>query len=485
MFTSSNAPPIGLRWRSNTYFIIATVAVGLFTDLFLYGLIVPVLPFMLRERVGVPQQEVQSYVSGMLAAYAGSSVICSVPAGWVADRTQARQLPFLLGLAALLGATILLAFGETVAVLVLARVLQGISGAVVWTVGLAMVLDTVGPENLGKVIGSIFSFISVGELAAPVLGGVLYKKTGYAGVFGIGSAILGIDFIMRLLLIEKKVAARYDESMDRSAMNPREYATRDSEDEEVDDNEPGEEEPLLSKKEVAEFVIPESSKNSLVMNLPILYCLSDPRLLVALFLAFVQATLLATFDATIPLEAEGLFRFDSLKSGLLFIALDIPYLILGPVAGWAVDRYGTKPAAVLGFGYLVPTLVLLRLPAEDLVKQEAHNIVLYCAILALNGIGMAIIGSPSIVEASSVVQKYDKANPSFFGANGPYAQLYGFNSLVFSAGLTVGPILSGTLRDTIGYGNMNAVLASIALVTSVLSLVYVGGRPKILSAKKR
>ena len=36
--------PAGLSWRSNTFFIVSTVAVGLFTDLFLYGLIVPILP---------------------------------------------------------------------------------------------------------------------------------------------------------------------------------------------------------------------------------------------------------------------------------------------------------------------------------------------------------------------------------------------------------------------------------------------------------
>lgn len=150
-----NCPPIGLKWRSNTLFIIATVAIGLFTDLFLYGLIVPVLPFMLRDRVSLPQDKVQSYVSGLLAAYAGASVIFSVPAGWVADRTNARQAPFLAGLAALLGATILLAVGQNVPVLVVARVLQGTSAAVVWTVGLAMILDTVGPENLGKTIGSV------------------------------------------------------------------------------------------------------------------------------------------------------------------------------------------------------------------------------------------------------------------------------------------------------------------------------------------
>ena len=312
---------------------------------------------------------------------------------------------------------------------------------------------------------------------APVLGGVLYRKTGYAGVFGLGAGLLGLDFIMRLLVIEKKTAVKYDKSLAK-AKNPREHGSREEGTESGD--EASEEEPLLPKNEGNNYRIPEG-QNKLVRNLPILYCLSDPRLLVAFLLAFVQATLLATFDATLPTEAQALFDFDSLKAGLLFIALDIPYLILGPIAGWAVDKYGTKPAAVLGFGYLVPALVLLRLPSEEITSSRKSNIILYCAILSLNGIGLAVIGSPSVVEASDVVQKYDKANPGLFGENGPHAQLYGFNSLVFSAGLTMGPILSGMLRDSIGYGNMNIVIASISGVTSILSFFYIGGPPRILT----
>ena len=326
----------------------------------------------------------------------------------------------------------------------------------------------------------IFSFISVGELMAPVLGGVLYRKTGYGGVFGLGAGLLGIDFIMRILVIEKKVAARYDQSLAK-AQNPRDHGSREEGTETRDGA--SEEEPLLPKKEEDHYCIPEG-QNKLVRSLPILYCLSDPRLLVALLLAFVQATLLATFDATIPTEAQSLFDFDSLSAGLLFIALDIPYLILGPIAGWAVDKYGTKPAAVLGFGFLVPALVLLRLPSHQITPTRTTTVVLYCALLSLNGIGLAIIGSPSIVEASDVVQKYDKANPGFFGENGPYAQLYAFNSLVFSAGLTLGPVLSGTLRDSIGYANMNIVIACISGITAILSFFYVGGRPRILAKRK-
>jgi hypothetical protein len=142
---------------------------------------------------------------------------------------------------------------------------------------------------------------------------------------------------MRILLIEKKVAAHYDSTLVNPAVNPRNHSTENGD---AETNSGADEEvALLPKKEEAEFRIPEG-RNKLVRSLPILYCLSDPRLLTTLFVAFVQATLLATFDATIPTEAEALFGFSSLEAGLLFIALDVPYLLLGPIAGWAVEKYG-------------------------------------------------------------------------------------------------------------------------------------------------
>lgn len=151
----AKSPPWGLKWRSSTLFIVSTVGIGLFTDLFLYGLVVPILPFILQDRIHLPNSEIQGNVSGLLAAYAGASVLFSLPAGIIADRLPSRQLPFLAGLVALLLATLLLLLGESIPVLAFARVLQGTSAAVVWTIGLALTLDTVGPENLGKTIGAV------------------------------------------------------------------------------------------------------------------------------------------------------------------------------------------------------------------------------------------------------------------------------------------------------------------------------------------
>lgn len=404
--------PAGLEWRSNTLFIVATVAIGLFTELFLYSLVVPVLPFMLQDRVGIPKEEVQSYVSGLLTAYAAASVISSPFAGIMADRLSTRQAPFLVGVAIMFVATAGLYVGNSIPVLVVARILQGISGAFVWTIGLALCLETVGPENLGKTIGSIFSFISVGPLAAPVIGGVLYDKAGFAGVFGAGFAVLAVDFIMRALVIEKKVARRYEGKSD-NATHEQANGHAEGQDEESQAN--GEEEPLLGKKKEEQQSFKLSPYQPKIARLvPILPCLSDPRLLTALLVALIQATLLGSFDSTVPTVGQELFGFSSLEAGILFAPLGIADLILGPLWGYLVDRYGTKPVAVASYSYLVPVLVLLRLPYAGGTKQA----VLFGGLLALCGVGLAGIGAPSIVEAGDVVQKYYEANPEFFGEDG-------------------------------------------------------------------
>lgn len=380
------------------------------------------MPFILKDRVQIPRENIQSYTSILLTAYAGASVVFSLPAGIIADRLASRRLPFLFGLVALLGSSVMLFVGQSVAVFIIARILQGLSAAVVWTVGLALVVDTVGSEKLGVTIGSIFSFISVGELVAPVLGGVVYKKAGLPGVFGMGTAILILDFIMRLLVIEKKIAAQYGE----------EYSDTDPRQEQLEQDEEAanhdEESPLMgnAKKDIEHWKIHDEQPR-IIQKFPILYCLSDTRLLAAEAVAFTQASLLAVFDATLPTEAQELFGFDSLQAGLLFMPLVLPYLLLGPIAGKAVDKYGPKSAATLGMAYLVPMLVLLRIPHADGGTPE---IVKFCVITALCGVGLGFISSPSIVEASYVMEQYHKANKNLFGNDGSYAQLYAINSMV-------------------------------------------------------
>lgn len=150
----SKKPP-GYAWRRSEWFIVYTVSVALWTDFFLYSLVVPILPFLLQDRIGLPQSQVQSCVSGLLAAFAGSSLGFSPIIGYISDRVPTRQAPFFLGLLALLASTALLLLGRSLPVLFAARILQGLSGALVWTVGLVLCVEAVGTDNLGKTMGGV------------------------------------------------------------------------------------------------------------------------------------------------------------------------------------------------------------------------------------------------------------------------------------------------------------------------------------------
>ena len=94
-------------------------------------------------------------------------------------------------------------------ILLVARVLQGCSSAVVWTVGIAVLADTMPTEQLGIAMGTIGSVVSLAMVSAPVLGGTLYHTFGFEAVFYVLGAMLVIDVILRLLMIERKDAEKW------------------------------------------------------------------------------------------------------------------------------------------------------------------------------------------------------------------------------------------------------------------------------------
>lgn len=63
--------------RSSKGFVIFVVCVAVFTDLLLSNLIVPMLPYALLERVGLPEEDVQKWNSILLALYGGSQMVGS------------------------------------------------------------------------------------------------------------------------------------------------------------------------------------------------------------------------------------------------------------------------------------------------------------------------------------------------------------------------------------------------------------------------
>jgi MFS family permease len=104
---------------------------------------------------------------------------------------------------------LILQLARSVAVFVVARLVQGIAGALVVVASFALIGDAVPQYRLGQTIGYLGSAIASGFLLGPFLGGIVYNAGGYDAVFWFAYPILGVDMVMRLALVEKKVAAEW------------------------------------------------------------------------------------------------------------------------------------------------------------------------------------------------------------------------------------------------------------------------------------
>ncbi|OBT89603.1 hypothetical protein VE02_01768 [Pseudogymnoascus sp. 03VT05] len=479
---ASSPPPHFLAIRSSKLFIILTLCAAVFSDMFLYGVIVPVVPFALTARAGVPEGDAQHWVSVLLAVY-GAALLVSAPiSGWYADRTSSRRLPLLFGLVALTGATVLLCLARSVALMVVGRLLQGCAAGVVWTVGMALMVDTVGQKDIGQLLGYVGISMSVGIIAAPLVGGVVYQRCGYYAVYYVCFGLLALDIAMRLALIEKKIAAQWDDVVGVKAeagvgeTNPAEEVG-------------GEDEPAKEVKEnnldvpagtsstgasttneASTSAQPPPATPSPLPRHPMLTLLSSRRLLAALWACLIQASILTAFDSVLPLFVARTFSWSPTGAGLIFLPILIPGFA-APLFGAIADRYGPRWIAVTGFLAAIPCLVLLRFVDHDSTRQ----VVLLCALLALLGTALAAVMPPLMAEITYIVEAKEVRSPGIFGAKGAYAQAYGLFVMAFAGGCLVGPIWAGFVDNKSGWGTMVWSLAILSFGGAVPVFIWAGG----------
>lgn len=70
-------------------------------------------------------------------------------------------------------------FGHSPVFLAVARVCQGLSGAVIGVLGLAMIADTARPEKTREYMAYGSMSFTWGMLTGPMIGGVLYAFTAF------------------------------------------------------------------------------------------------------------------------------------------------------------------------------------------------------------------------------------------------------------------------------------------------------------------
>ncbi|KAL4971922.1 major facilitator superfamily domain-containing protein [Aspergillus desertorum] len=454
--------PWGYTWRSSQLFIIATATISLFSESFLFGFAVPILPYMLETRLHLDPSQTQNFTTALLTLYGAVSLFSTPLIAHFADKTPSRKIPLLLSLSACASGTLLVACGPTVWVLMTGQVLQSLASASVWIVAFATLVDNVDERTKGKVTSTAMSFVSMGIFAGPMMSGFLLQLLGYWPAWSAALLLLGVDFLARLLMIETP-SARKSKSGSHGEQRR----------------------PLLSdvvqnvqaahhSENGAEAATDDARSTASGGFYRIM--LTNPQILASMFNTLALSLTVAAFDTTLPLHVRNVFGWGSLPVGLIFFGLQIPTIALGPGIGWLRDRTGLRYPTTIAWALLAPLLWLLSVPGQEFpwgeLAGDKDGQVVY--ILAIVGIGfcLALTRGAGTFQMMAVVHELERKNPNLFGPYGGNSRLSGLSELPFTIGMMIGPLLSGSFSEYLGYYWTCFVLAVIALLVAASSWAY-------------
>lgn len=159
-----------------------------------FGIVIPVLPFYASEFGAKPFE-----IGWLFGIYSLVQFVFSPFIGQLSDRFGRRPVLILSTLGTAAG-FLVMGFSETLAMLFVGRIIDGVSGGSVGTAQ-AYVADITSPEERSKAMGLIGAAFGLGFIFGPALGGVMAAHFGHAApmITAGGLAIVNALLIFTLL----------------------------------------------------------------------------------------------------------------------------------------------------------------------------------------------------------------------------------------------------------------------------------------------
>lgn len=195
---------------------IQLILITIFLDSLGIGLLVPILPDILRRFTG-DAAEVALFYGYFLSAYAAIQFLAAPVLGSLSDRYGRRHVL----LVSLLGAGIdylIMAFAPTLTVLFVGRVISGLSGASM-TVASSYMVDISDETSRSKNFGLIGAAWGLGFIIGPVIGGI-FQYFGPSGPF-LAAALMNLaNFAFAWFLLPESIHPKNARPMTLASINP-------------------------------------------------------------------------------------------------------------------------------------------------------------------------------------------------------------------------------------------------------------------------
>ena len=390
-------------------------------------------------------------VSGYLIAQASLQPL----AGKLGDRLGRRPL-ILAGLGSFALASVGAALAPSLGVLIAFRVLQAVTGALVFPNALALVREFLPEERRGTAFGMLGSAIGLAAAGGPPLGGALVAIGGWRAIFLVNLPWIAVAVWFALRSVPARLAEAARGRFDVAGAVGLSLLL-------------GSSAWLLNPGDVPAWAVPAAAvalagltvafiRHELGHGDPVL----EPRFLLVRPFAAATASVglsnLALYGTllAVPVLLADRPGWSVGEIGLAVAALSVPMVALSPVGGRLSDRAGRRIAAVAGLALLAVGLLPLGVAGEDV----AAELLIGCLTLAGAGLGL----SNAAVQAAGV-EALDRRHA-------------GVASGIFSTGRDLGRIAAASLVAALvsggGYGLLFTIEAAAALLSTLLALALPG-----------
>ena len=162
---------------NNKYLVFAALAIGVFASVVDHGSVIVALPSIAEDlRIELPS------VQWVVIGFALTISALLLPMGRLADMIGQKRV-YILGSVVMIVGAVCAGLAPTLAMLLLARILQGVGAAMTQGTGMAIMTSVFPPSERGRAIGLLMTTVGVGAVAGPAIGGVIVDYIHWRGVF--------------------------------------------------------------------------------------------------------------------------------------------------------------------------------------------------------------------------------------------------------------------------------------------------------------
>jgi len=458
-----DAGSVPLRSATGAALIVATVLASM-TGFLDAGVVNVAIPAIGRD-LGASLVALQWTVTGYLLTAAALLLV----AGALADRYGRRRV-LVCGLALTLVASVACAVAPSFPVLIGARVVQGIGGALVVPSSLALLNGTLRVQDRAPGIGVWAGLGSLGGLLiGPLVGGWLVDHASWRAIFLLNVPLI-LGAVVALVPVRDRVVPTGPLALDVRGALLAVVGLAGL----IDGLTTGPSLGWTSPRVVAGLTV---GVGCLVALVPVERRVRAPMLKLSLFAsrqftAINAATVgyygaLAAAGYLLVLRCQLTLGYSATEAGAVLIPSSVVFLVLSPVSGALVRRLGPRLLMAAGITIGAAAFVWLALVRGSYLTEILPGTLLWglglgLTVTPLTAAVLAAVADPDLGEATAISDVASRLGGAVMTALVP---------------VLIGVRAGGGLAETLvsGYRPAMIVLAGLAVAAAAVSAVYVRG----------